>query len=192
MIRIVVGFAALVAAMPATAQVVSPLNPPAIDTTVLATKDDVQTASQNAAQAKAAADAAALAAAAACQPSATIPPMETIGGSAGSGDACRLANAVQPRISRTVQGVTASGGTGSVTWPAMPSPPRVTVTPYVASSAVQAPMCFPVAGTVTITGATIKCFTSQSVTVSILGAVVAPVTTAAAGVQFDVLALPAS
>jgi hypothetical protein len=45
---------------------------------------------------------------------------------------------------------------------------------------------------VTVTGATVKCFTTQSVTVSLLGAVVAPITTAAAGVTFDVLALPAS
>ncbi|MEH3121177.1 MAG: hypothetical protein PGN16_04220 [Sphingomonas phyllosphaerae] len=155
-----------------------------VDMTSLTTKID---------RAQQAADTAAQAAAAACQPSATIPPMETVGGSAGSGEACRLANAVQPRISRTVQGTTTAGGTGSVTWPAMPSPPRLTVTPYVAStSAANAPLCFPVAGTVTVTGATIKCFTTQSVTVSILGAVVAPITTAAAGVTFDVLALPAS
>jgi hypothetical protein len=167
-------------------QVVTPLNPGSVDTTNLATKAEVQTAAQKAQQA---ADAAALA----CQPSATIPPMEVVGGSAGSGDACRLANAVQPRISRTVQGITSAAGTGAVAWPAMPSPPRLTVTPYVAStSAANAPLCFPIAGTVTVTGATIKCFTTQSVTVSLLGAVVAPITTAAAGVTFDVLALPAS
>lgn len=175
-------------------QVVSPLTLPTapMDTSALATKTDLTAAQQAATQAKAAADAAAQAAAAACQPSATIPPMEVVGGSAGSGDACRLANAVQPRISRTVQGVTVAGGTGTVTWPAMPTPPRLTVTPYVASTASSAPLCFPVAGTVTTTGATIKCYTTQSVTVSILGAVVAPITTAAAGVTFDVLALPAS
>lgn len=176
------------------AQVVSPLTQPAaaVDTSSLATKTEVTTAAQAAAQAKQAADAAALAAAAACQPSATVPPMETVGGSTGSGDACRLANAIQPRISRTVTGTTIAGGTGTVTWPAMTAVPKLTVTPYVASSAAQAPLCFPVAGSVTTTGATIKCFTSQSVTVSILGAVVAPVTTAAAGVTFDVLALPQS
>lgn len=166
-------------------QIVSPLTPPVpatVDTTARSAAAAAQTAAQQAAAA----------AALACQPSATIPPMEIVGGSAGSGDACRLANAVQPRISRTVSGTTVTGGTGAVTWPAMSSVPRLTVTPYVASSAVQAPMCFPVAGSVTTTGATIKCFTSQSVTVSILGAVVAPITTAAAGVTFDVLALPTS
>lgn len=185
----------MIGAALALAQVVSPLQPPSaatVDTSALATKTELTAAQQAAAQAKTAADAAAAKAAAACQPSATIPPMETVGGSGGSGDACRLANAIQPRISRTVQGVTVSGGTGAVSWPAMPSPPRLTVTPYVASSAASAPLCFPVAGTVTVTGATIKCFTTQTVTVSILGAVVAPITTAAAGVTFDVLALPAS
>ncbi len=159
--------------------------PPAVSTNNLATKAEVQAAQSAAAAAQ-------TAAAAACQPSATVPPMETVGGSGGSGEACRLANAVQPRISRTVTGTTIAGGTGTVTWPAMTAVPKLTVTPYVASNAAQAPSCFPVTGSVTTTGATIKCFTSQSVTVSLLGAVVAPVTTAAAGVQFDVLALPAS
>lgn len=156
-----------------------------IDTSTLATKAEVQAA-------QSAATAAQTAASAACQPGASVPPMETVGGSAGSGDACRLANAVQPRISRTVSGVTVSGGTGTVSWPAMTAVPKLTVTPYVASNAAQAPSCFPVTGSVSTTGATIKCFTSQSVTVSLLGAVVAPVTTAAAGVTFDVLALPGS
>lgn len=166
-------------------QIVSPLAPPTVDTASLATKTEVQAAANAAQQA-------ALAAAVACKPGMIVPPMEVVGGSAGSGDACRLDNAVQPRISRTVSGTTVAGGTGAVTWPAMTSVPRLTVTPYVASNAAQAPMCFPVAGSVTTTGATVKCFTSQSVTVSILGAVVAPVTTAAAGVTFDVLALPTS
>jgi len=171
--------AAALLATPAAAQVAYPPS----DTAGLAARVD---------QAAAKADTAAARAAAACMPGATLPPMETVGGSAGSGDTCRLANSVQPRISRTVSGTTVTGGTGAVSWPAMPSVPKLTVTPYVASTAAQAPMCFPVSGSVTTTGATIKCFTSQSVTVSILGAVVAPITTAAAGVTFDVLALPAS
>ena len=156
-----------------------------VDTSTLATKAEVQAAASTASAAQ-------TAAANACQPDPSVPPMETVGGAAGSGSGCRLANSIQPRISRTVTGTTVSGGTGTVSWPAMPSVPKLTVTPYVASSAAQAPMCFPVAGSVTATGATVKCFTSQSVTVSVLGAVVAPVTTAAAGVTFDVLALPGS
>ena len=170
-------------ASPVAAQVSYP--PLAVDPATLASKTDVQAA-------QSAASAAQSAAMNACQPDPSVPPMETVGGSAGSGAACRLANAIQPRISRTVTGVTVTGGNGTVSWPAMTAVPKLTVTPYVASNAAQAPSCFPVTGTVTVTGATIKCFTSQSVTVSLLGAVVAPVTTAAAGVTFDVLALPGS
>jgi len=113
-------------------------------------------------------------------------------GMPGSSSQYRTIDAQAPRISRTVSGTTVTGGTGTVSWPAMSSVPKLTVTPYVASGALQAPICTPVAGTVTTTGATIKCWSTQSVTVSILGAVIAPITTAAAGIQFDVLALPGS
>jgi hypothetical protein len=180
-------------AAPISAQTVSPLNSAAaIDTSGLATKVELTAAQQAAAQAKAAADAAALAAAAACQPGAIIPPMETIGGSAGSGDACRLANSVQPRISRVAVGTTVSGGTVSVTWPAMSAVPSVFPIPRIGSTATQVPICAPITGSISVTGVTIKCFTTQSVTVSLLGAVVAPITTAAAGVTVDVLAIPQS
>lgn len=83
---------ALIAA-PATAQgVVSPLNPPV----------SVDTAARNAAaDAKATADAAAATAAAACQPMAIIPPVETPGGTTGSGQNCRLVNSANNRISRS-------------------------------------------------------------------------------------------
>lgn len=191
---------ALLIAAPATAQVVSPLNNgAAVDTSSLATKTELTAAQQAAADAKAAADAAAAAASAAnakalsaCQPSASVPPMETVGGSAGSGLDCRLSNAVQPRISRVAVGTTVTGGTIAVSWPAMPAVPSVFPIPRVAAGATQVPICASVAGSVTTTGATIKCFTTQSVTVSLLGAVVAPVTTAAAGVTVDVLAIPQS
>lgn len=190
--------AALIAALfasTAAAQVVSPLNPPSassIDTSGLATKSDLSAAQLAASQAKTAADAAAAKAATACQPGATVPPMETVGGSAGSGDACRLANAVQPRISRVAVGTTVTGGTIAVTWPAMSAVPSVFPIPRIAAGASQVPICATVTGSVTTTGATIKCFTTQSVTVSLLGAVVAPITTAAAGVTVDVLAIPQS
>jgi hypothetical protein len=164
-------------------QVVS--TPPVVNTSGLATKAEVQ-----AAQAKA--DAAQTAASTACQPSATLPPMETVGGAAGSGDACRLANAIQPRITRVAVGTTVTGGTVSVTWPAMTAVPSVFPIPRIASSATQVPICASVSGSTTTTGTTVKCFTTQSVTVSILGAVVAPITTTAAGVTVDILAIPQS
>lgn len=127
------------------------------------------------------------------QPSSTAPVADmAVDGAVGSSPRYRRVDDQAPRISRTVTGSTLSTGLGVVTWPAMTAPPKLTVTPYVASGASQAPICFPVIGTVTNTGATIRCFTTQSVTVSLLGAVVAPLTTAAAGVTFDVLALPAS
>lgn len=124
----------------------------------------------------------------ACQPSASVPPMEMVGGAAGSGDTCRLANAIQPRISRMVSGVTTSAGSGVITWPAMPTMPKLTVTPYVAANATQVPACYPVTGTVTVTGATIACYMTQT----ILGLGLVPFAKATAGVTFDVLALPGS
>jgi len=151
-----------------------------------------QAARDTAAAAQAAASAAQTAASTACQPDPSVPPMETVGGSAGSGAACRLANAVQPRITRVAVGTTVSGGTVSVTWPAMTAVPSVFPIPRIASGASQVPICASVTGTTTTTGTTVKCFTTQSVTVSVLGAVVAPITTAAAGVTVDILAIPQS
>ena len=46
------------------------------------------------------------------------------------------------------------------------------------------------AGAVTVNGATVKCYTTQSVTVAILGAVAAPITTAASGLTVQVFAIP--
>jgi hypothetical protein len=151
-----------------------------------------QAARDTATAAQAAATAAQTAAMNACQPDPSVPPMETVGGSAGSGAACRLANAVQPRITRVAVGTTVTGGTVSVTWPAMTAVPSVFPIPRIASGASQVPICASVTGTTTTTGTTVKCFTTQSVTVSILGAVVAPITTAAAGVTVDILAIPQS
>jgi len=127
------------------------------------------------------------------RPATSVPPADmAASGVPGTSPQYRPIDAQAPRISRTVSGTTTTGGTGTVTWPAMSAVPKLTVTPYAASAALQAPICVPVAGTITTTGATIKCWSTQAITVSVLGAVVAPVTTAAAGIQFDVLALPAS
>ncbi|KTR81593.1 hypothetical protein NS277_16440 [Novosphingobium barchaimii] len=127
------------------------------------------------------------------QPSDSVPvAYMATSGQVGTSPRYRRPDDQAPRISRTVSGTTTTGGSGAVTWPAMPSIPKLTVTPYVTSNAVQAPICLPVTGTVTTTGATIKCWSTQTITVSVLGPVVAPITAAAAGVQFDVLALPGS
>lgn len=123
-------------------------------------------------------------------PASTVPATETVAGAAGATMTFRRGDAVQPRITRAVVGTTNASGLVVVTWESLPSTPIVVPVPFVASGAGQAPLCMPVSGSVTVTGATIKCFTSQSVTVSLLGAVVAPVTTAAAGVQVQVFAVP--
>jgi hypothetical protein len=157
-------------------QVVSPLAlPGAVNTANLATKAEV-----------------AAVAAAVPVPSSTVPPAEVIGGAVGSQMVFRRADDVQPRITRAAPCTTVAAGTCSVTWPVMPAVPLVIPVPTIASTAAQAPLCFPVTGSITTTGATIKCFTSQSVTVSLLGAVVAPITTAAAGVPVQVFAVPFS
>lgn len=175
----VIGILLAFVASPVAAQVSYP--PLAVDPATLASKAEVQAA-------QTAASAAQSAASNACQPDPSVPPMETVGGSAGSGAACRLANSVQPRISRMVSGVTTSAGSGVVTWPAMPATPKLTVTPYVAANAVQVPACYPVTGTVTTTGATIACYMTQT----LLGLGLVPFARSTAGVTFDVLALPGS
>ncbi|WCT73913.1 hypothetical protein PQ455_01380 [Sphingomonas naphthae] len=122
------------------------------------------------------------------QPSSSAPPMEMIGGAVGNSLVYRRADDVQPRISRTVSGVTGAAGTAIVTWAALPSVGKLTVTPYVSSTETKPPRCYPVIGTVTTTGATIKCFVDKS----LLALGVLPSEAAGAGVQFDVLALPGS
>lgn len=122
-----------------------------------------------------------------CDPAAVVPPTETVGGAAGSGINCRLANAVQPRISRFVAFTTGSDGTVAVTWQSMGSTPAgANIQENVASNATNVPKCYPVTGTLTATGVTVKCYITQS----ILGLGVIPFTTATAGVTGTVLALP--
>lgn len=123
------------------------------------------------------------------QPSSSVPaPDMATSGVIGSSPRYRRIDDQAPRISRTVSGVTLSTGSGAVTWPEMSSVPKLTVTPYVSSTETLPPACYPVLGTVTTTGATIRCYKTQS----ILGLGLVPFTVAPSGVQFDVLALPGS
>lgn len=123
------------------------------------------------------------------QPATSIPPADmAASGAAGSSPQYRPIDAQAPRVSRTVSGVTGAAGTAAITWAAMPSIPKLTVTPYVGSADTQVATCYPVVGTVTTTGATIKCFRTQT----LLGLGLVPFIVAPAGVQFDVLALPGS
>jgi hypothetical protein len=118
----------------------------------------------------------------------TVPPMETPSGTAGSSTTVRRGDAIQPRITRTVTCVTVTGGTCAVTWAALPSVPTVFPIPVIASGGTQPIPCYPVSGTITTTGATIKCFQTQS----ILGLGLLPFTTGPAGVTVQVLAIPLS
>ena len=155
---------------PALAQVTYP--PAAVDPTVIATKADVQAIQ-----------------AAMPQPSESVPTADmTTSGAIGTSVRYRRIDDQAPRVSRTESGVTTSAGTGVVSWPAMSSVPQLTVTPYVSNTETQVPTCYPVTGSVTTTGATIKCFKTQT----LLGLGLVPFTVAPAGVAFDVLALPGS
>jgi len=171
-----------------------PTYPPvAVDLSNVPSKTDVQAATDAANAAQAAATAAQTAAASKCAATPVVPGMEVVGGAAGTtGVGCRPVNSVQPRITRSVPFTTGAVGTVAVTWADMGAVPLVFPIPNIANGATQGPVCYPVTGTITSTGATIKCFTTQSVTVSLLGAVVAPIVTAGAGITGQVLAIPVS
>lgn len=148
-----------------------------------------------AAQAQAKADAALAtaqaaqqAAAVACAPGSMMPRAEAVTASAGTATTCKRSDEIPLRISCTVSGVTGANGTGPVTWPAMASVPKLTITPYITSTETLPYRCYPVTGTVTTTGATIKCFRDRA----ILAILQLPVEAAPAGVTFDVFALPGS
>lgn len=186
-------------ATPAAAQVVSPLQPPSasVDMSNLATKTELTAAQQAAAQAKSAADAAAAAAAAACTPMAAIPPVETPGGTTGSGNACRLANAAANRISRTGVFTVGAGGvilcSGSTTcaWDtALPTGAASYPVFFTAIGATAAPgvKCKVTSSTAAgFTGA--QCVQSVA-SVSVLGATVE--VAAASGTQVFILSLPST
>ncbi|WP_416463944.1 hypothetical protein [Sphingomonas sp. VDB2] len=123
------------------------------------------------------------------KPSDAVPSADmSTAGSLGSSPRYRRPDDQAPRISRTVSGTTLATGSAALAWPAMPSVPKLTVTSYVGASDTAIWDCKPVTGTVTTTGATIKCFQDQT----ILGLGLLPRKVAGAGVTFDVLALPGS
>lgn len=171
---------ALFAPAVASAQVVSPLQPNAVDST-----------------ARTSAAAALSAAQAACQPMAMIPPVETPGGSPGTGTACRLADAVNNRISRTgvftvgAGGAILCGGSSTCTWStALPAGAASYPVFFTAIGATAAPgvKCKVTSSTNTgFTGA--NCVQSVA-SVSILGASVE--IAAATGTQVFVLSLPST
>lgn len=123
-----------------------------------------------------------------CTPASTVPPTEAVTPTAGSSSTCRRADAIPPRISRTIAFTTGADGTAVITWPVMMAVPLVFPIPNVAAGATQVPACYPVTGTATTTGVTIKCFQTQT----LLGLGLVPFVSASAGVTGQVLALPPS
>lgn len=182
-------FLMALAGTPANGQLINPSSGGSVDLSPYATKAEVSAATAPLATTSA------LSAVSAAIPVAasTIPNMETVGGAVGTAGTYRPGNAAQPRITRSVAFTTGAAGTVAVTWADIgTTSPLVFPIPNVASGATQGPLCYPVSGTISATGATIKCFTTQTVTVSILGAVVAPLTTAGSGVTGQVIAIPPS
>ncbi|MFZ2996668.1 hypothetical protein [Sphingobium sp.] len=180
--RMILFILAALAPMPASAQ---SLAGGTIDASQVASRNDLA-----AKQAQIDALAAQLAAAQAAipKPSDAVPSADMMtAGTVGSSLRFRRVDDQAPRLSRTVkQQVTSANGTAVITWAAMPSVPGLTITEYVTANDTIAPSCYPVAGTVTTTGATIKCYVDQS----LIGLGLLPRKAAGAGVTFDVLALP--
>jgi len=116
------------------------------------------------------------------------PDMAT-GGAVGSSPRYRRPDDQAPRLSRVVKSAVAgTDGTVAVSWPAMPSVPGLQLTPYAALGTANPARCYPVAGTVTASGATIRCVRPTSV----LSLGILPADVSAPGTVFDVLALPGS
>jgi len=162
---------ALALALPAAAHAQLAVVPKPVDTSTLATKSEVTAI-----------------AAQIPQPSDAVPPADmSSSGLVGSSPKFRRYDDQAPRISRTAkQQVTGSDGTKVVTWAAMASIPAIDITPHVAANETVPPTCYAVLSTVTTTGATIKCYVDQS----LAGLGLLPRKPAAAGVVFDVIALP--
>ena len=167
-------------AQPASAQVISALNPPtAIDSV-----------------ARTAAQAAQDAASAACQPMAALPPIEVPGGTTGTGQNCRLADAANNRISRTglftvgANGNIVCSGSTTCSW-SVPLPAGAASYPMfftsIGTGAMPSVRCRVI--TSTNTGFSAQC-SQAAASVSILGAAVELLATS--GTQVYALALPST
>lgn len=126
-------------------------------------------------------------------PASSVPPAETVAGAAGSQAAYRRGDAVQPRITRAANCTLDATGACSVTWStALTAAPTIVTTP-VNPSAVQAIMCNTTA-TPTTTGASIKCWITQTTALSLAivtaGLSLSPAATAPAGTVVQIIALP--
>lgn len=122
---------------------------------------------------------------------ATVPPIETVAGAAGSAGTYRPGTAVQPRISRATTVTTIAGGLFSGTWvTALASSPNIILTPIWAGSGNIT--CF-LTSAPTTTAFAGKCTVDQSAVLGLsivtAGLTVGPVA-AASGVSVQVVGLP--
>lgn len=121
-------------------------------------------------------------------PSGSIPSNETIGGAVGASAAYMRADAQIPRISRAGSCVLNASGVCTITWVSPLSvAPNIILQPISSGSM---PVSCNVTAAPTTTTVSVRCWTAQTVTVSILGAVVAPFTTAASGITVQATAIP--
>ena len=123
------------------------------------------------------------------QPANVVPPSEASSPSMGAAVMrYALEDHVHARITRATTCVTTTGSVCTATWPAMASVPLVLPFPMVASGATQPYQCNPIAGTITTTGAQIKCFQPQS----ILGLGLLPFNNGPVGMTVQIFAIPVS
>lgn len=157
------------------------VTPAPIDTSNLATKSDVQTVQQTAQAAQAAVP----------SPCNTVPMQDTLTGTVGAGTPCTTRpDATRPTVIQAKTTTTAADATYSVTFDA-----PFASTPIYADArvygATQPYLC--TVTTLTATGASGKCFqlvatTLPTVATSLLGLVVSPFASAAAGLSVRVVA----
>lgn len=124
----------------------------------------------------------------------TVPPSEMVGGSTGSTATIRRGDAANPRITRSTTVVTGAGGTFSGTWstPLSSATPVLVLTPIAASSSIDCQLTSAPNAT-TFAG---RCWTAQTTLLNLsiitAGLTLNPMTTTAAGVSIQVIAIPSS
>jgi hypothetical protein len=161
---------ALLAAVPAPAQLISSLTPPPSR----AEMEQIQ--------------------ATMCAPASAAPLAETVGGAVGSATTCVRSDARAPRLSRTASCTLTASGTCTAAWTSPfptgtslsllgdPAPINTGATQPITCNATAAP---------TVTGVAIKCWTAQSTTM-VLGALLNPFALSVAGIVVQATALPVS
>lgn len=196
MIRLVLTGALLALASPAFAQTITAPAGPAVDPSTLVKPSDVD-AKVNAAIAAERASLATKAELSVVQSTIpkladAVPPAEMVGGTAGSSNLVRRADAATPRITRAgMATTTTSAGDWAITW-SMPLSQVPVVLPIPVNASQQPIVCN--VTTRTMTGATGRCWLSRSLPAALLSLTALlsydVFGSAAPGIQVQVLAIP--